>query len=73
MSKLILDRVQCAMEELTKVQFALRRQLAGRTVMSSEVMYKHLISAADECETARIEMAKRMVRQSIQQQHEVAD
>ena len=54
------------MDELTKVQFALRRQLAGRTVMSNEVMYKHLINAADECETARIEMAKRMVRQAPQ-------
>jgi collagenase-like PrtC family protease len=63
MSKLILDRVQTAMDELTKVQFALRRELAGRVVMPRETMYKHLINAADECETARIELAKRMVRQ----------
>jgi hypothetical protein len=71
MSKLILDRVQVAMDELTRVQFALRRQLAGRLVLSNETIYKHLINAQDECETARIEMAKRMAREP--QPQEVAD
>jgi hypothetical protein len=72
LSKLILDRVQSAMDELTKVQFAIRRELAGRVVMPREIMYKHLINAADECETARIEMAKRMAREP-QSQQGVAD
>jgi hypothetical protein len=72
MSKMILDRVQSAMEELTRVQFALRRELGGRTVLSPETIYKHLVNAQDEVETARIEMSRRMTRQYIQPQ-EVAD
>jgi hypothetical protein len=72
MSKMILDRVQSAMEELTRVQFALRRELGGRTVLSAESIYKHLVNAQDEVETARIEMSRRMTRQFIQPQ-EVAD
>jgi hypothetical protein len=60
------------MEELTRVQFALRRELGGRTVLSAEAVYKHLVNAQDEVETARIEMSRKMTRQYIQPQ-EVAD
>jgi hypothetical protein len=62
LSKLILDHVTTAIDELTRVQFALRRQLGGRTVLSVEAMYKHMVNAQDEVETGRIEMAKRMLR-----------
>ncbi len=68
MSKLILDKVTYAIDELTRVRFALARELGGRTVMSHDAIYKHLCNSQDEIETARIEMAKRMVRQSIQSQ-----
>lgn len=66
MSKMILDRVEFAIEELSRVKFALRRELGGRTVLSNDAIYKHLCNSQDEVETARIEMSKRMVRQSIQ-------
>jgi hypothetical protein len=71
MSKLILDHVTTAMDEMTRVQFALRRGLAGRQVLSNEAMYKHTVNALDEIEQARIELARRIVRQP--QPQEVAD
>jgi hypothetical protein len=68
MSKLIFDRVTTAIDELSRVQFALRRELGGRQVLSPESIYKHLVNAQDEVETARIEMSRRMTRRSIQSQ-----
>jgi hypothetical protein len=72
MSKLILDHVTTAIDELVRVQFALRRGLAGRQVLSNEAIYKHLVNAQDEVEQSRIETAKRMLRGAPQPQ-EVAD
>jgi hypothetical protein len=72
LNKRIFDNVTAAIEELTKVQFALRLGFSGRPAESMESIYKRLVNAQDEVETARIEMSRQMVRHSIQPQ-EVAD
>lgn len=71
MSKLILDHVTVAIDELVRVQFALRRGLSGRQILSNETIYKHLVNGLDEIEQARIHTAKLIVRQVSPQ--EVAD
>jgi hypothetical protein len=63
LSKLILDHVTTAMEELSRAEWALRRSLRGLGALPNEAVYKHLINAQDECEQARIHTAKLIVRQ----------